>query len=451
MGWTHQEALDMMIMLVKSDPSFYLKPASRAVKAMSLQFVATSTEIQVSDNLLSLLVEQMSGQDIEVSSNASDALISCCRHVGSQLSERAIGCIASSLESAWETKLSEKQAGTTACVRLASALASICCISDLNMIMAMDFGLPFLLLMMNDSTDPLLVMSALEILERISSTFPMHKNRAHWLYSPAVAQPLLVMAGDEEEGPDSLLGGPALRLLSSILKLGRMESSLLESKLVTSFHRVLRKFGELASNEIDRLSLIDAVSSYASASPDALKVVLGDKALLKSWLSLGVAQPKLKSVILHSIAMVIDPPSFRDLQGDIISATCTPTRSLSMKLFAALGECNDFCDASQLVFSLAKSPFVEIRLGTYALLQAVSKSGVGAQLFLTQNGFYEFLVDRNLEPTKEGKEEKIKIVEAILRSDARAVLSDNFVRELEKHLAEGPYYVKSQQWDLATE
>jgi Proteasome non-ATPase 26S subunit len=108
-------------------------------------------------------------------------------------------------------------------------------------------------------------------------------------------------------------------------------------------------------------------------------------------------------------------------------------------------------DATQLVLSLAKSPFVETRLGTYALLEAVAKQGTGAQVLLSHDGFYDFLVSRESERIKEGKEAKFAIVQAIMDSPARGLLADSIVNTLDKILKQGPHYVKAVQEELMTE
>jgi hypothetical protein len=219
------------------------------------------------------------------------------------------------------------------------------------------------------------------------------------------------------------------------------------NELLTGFHHALRNFN--ASGELERLALIGAISSFASASPDALEAILQDSEIRESWLSLSVSQPKLKSAILKSVALVIDPVPETDANGDSIMAT-VPSNESAMKLYSTLGLVNNR-DATQLVLSLAKSPFVEARLGAYALLEAVAKQEVGAQVLLSHEGFYDFLVSRESESIKEGKEAKFAIVQAIMDSPARGLLADNIVNTLDEILKQGPHYVKAVQWELMTE
>jgi hypothetical protein len=212
----------------------------------------------------------------------------------------------------------------------------------------------------------------------------------------------------------------------------------------------LHCFEETSSGENDRLAFIDAVSSWSTASPDALTLVIDDPLLREGWLSLSVSQPKVKSVILYSVATCIDPPPQVDTSGDTVMASNVPSNQLSMRLFDCLGAVNDK-DATDIVLSAADSSFAELRLGAYALLNAVAKRGTGAQVLLSHNSFYEFLVTREKESTKEGKEAKHAIVEAVLCSDARPLLADSIVTTLEKIAQQGPHYVNVSSYELATE
>jgi len=334
-------------------------------------------------------------------------------------------------------------------------------------------------------SDPLMVMSILDLLEKMANTLPMHGKRSKWLCSDSVLDVLLSMAGGGGNGYESaaaggthdpILGGPALRLLSCLCRLAQRDESLFfggnhreeelktetihqqHRQLLVGFHRALHSFDSNLSGELERLAFIDAVSSFAASSPDAMAIVLDDPTLCEGWLSLSVAQPKLKSVILHSVANAIDPPKEMDANGDTVLPWNVPSNQIAMRLFDALGRVNDtggdiHDDATKLVLANATSPMVETRLGSYALLKAIAKRGVGAQVLLSHAGFFEFLTHReiSLETTKEGKEAKHDIVVAILESDAKGLLADDIVKKLEHIERQGPHYVKAVPWELATE
>mmetsp|Transcript_6187 Transcript_6187/g.13926 ORF Transcript_6187/g.13926 Transcript_6187/m.13926 type:complete len:123 (+) Transcript_6187:854-1222(+) len=122
-----------------------------------------------------------------------------------------------------------------------------------------------------------------------------------------------------------------------------------------------------------------------------------------------------------------------------------------MRLYSCLGQTNNGRDATELVIELARSPLVETRLGAYATMAAFAKRGPGAQILMSHGGFYEFLINREAEDTKDGKEAKFAIVESILQCDARGLLADNIVQALEKYQQQGPFYVQAQRYNVMAE
>merc|ERR1712137_123477 len=108
--------------------------------------------------------------------------------------------------------------------------------------------------------------------------------------------------------------------------------------------------------------------------------------------------------------MVLDPTS---ASANDANAANIPSNALSMRLYSSVGVSNNR-DATELVLTQAKSSFPELRLGAYELLRSVAKRGTGAQILLTHGGFYEWLINREGEATKEGREAKFQIVRAVL-------------------------------------
>jgi len=402
---------------------------------------------------------------VESADNAAGTLAAISKHLGPVFAVRCTHSVADAwqdLSRTIEANPEEKRALSTVSIRFASTIVDLACLGDASMDAAVSSGATTLLLdLISDSSDPLMQVSALDLLERMATTIPMHGSRARWLYDRKVLAPLLEFAGgglggESAPAPDPILGGPALRTLSSFCKLVHIpeEASLVgivdDSELLSGFHRALHCFEESASGENDRLAFVDAVSSWSSASPKALALVIDDPILRDGWLSLNVSQPKLKSAIFFSVATCIDPPTQVDSSGDTVMASNIPSNQLSVGLFEALGTVNGK-DATDLVLSAATAPLAEMRLGAYALLEAVAKRGTGAQILLSHDSFYEFLVTREKETTKEGKEAKHDIVMAVLASDARPLLADSIVDTLEKIAKQGPHYVHTQPYELATE
>jgi hypothetical protein len=452
---TQQESMNVLMFLATTEPGMYLKPASRAIKTFILrtqnqsEAEAEVLQVSVSDNLLQLMIAQLSGHDVEVSSNATEAVVACCRRL--PLADRALAALFEAWKASWELKETDKQSATTICIRCANAIVEIWCLDAEGDTASLDS----LVTMMTDSSDPLLQMSTLDLVEKLATTMPMHAARARWLYSSPVLQPLLQMAGANIDEPDPILGAPALRLLSSLAKLSQWDASLFEqggADLLTSFHHALHNFD--TSGEIDRLAMIDAISSFASASPDALELVLDDQIIRERWLLLAVAQPELKAAILYSIARVMNPQQdYHLLNNSNNNNNIAPSNNtLCMKLYATVGQCNGNRDVTEICMSLAQSPVPETRLGAYALLEAVARQSTGAQVLLSHPDFYDFLITRQVvETITEGKEGKYAIVVAVLQSDARGLLADKIVKALTTYVEQGPHYVQTQRWDVAVE
>ncbi|KAI2495585.1 Proteasome non-ATPase 26S subunit [Fragilaria crotonensis] len=472
---THQESITVLMFLATKTnrPETYLKAASRAIKTFiqttTYQYTESVTptgteQFQVSNNLLQLMIAQLSGNDVEVSTNATEAVVACCRRLP-HLSENALVALEDAWKTTWERKDVDKQNATTVCVRCANAIVELWCLPGNHNRPSTSSSLNPLLVMMTDSSDPLLQMSTLDLMEKLATVKPIHPARAQWLYSPSVIQPLLSMAGASDT-PDPFMSGPALRLLSCLAKLCHYlqdvnhdhaaatdSATAATDLLLTPFHHILQTF-DLSGGEIDRLAFIDAVSSLASASSKALELVLGDPILLERWLSLAVAQPKLKAVVLLSLARVIYPPMEEPQQqqqyGDA-SIHNVPNTALAIQLYLALGRMNGNRNVTDLLLHLARSPVIESRLGAYAVFEAVAKHGaVGSQVLLSHADFYDLLISRQHDSTMEGKEAKYAIVVAIVNSNVRTLLADNIVKTLDTYVAQGPHYVPTQRWDVMT-
>jgi Proteasome non-ATPase 26S subunit len=449
------EALSLVGCLVSLDASTYLKPVSRKVKHEALIRASSEKPMMLSVQLLSVIVSQLNGNDVEVSSNATEALLACCRKLGPSISDPAIELLLNTWNEAWNNMAQNKVLSSTVCVRCASAMVDLAALHDNIMQSVQSKGAAALLLqMVSYELDPLLQMTCLDLLERMATIQPMHHNRSQWLCSEPVLEPLLTMAGAHDgEDPDPILGGPALRVLATICRLGQQDSSLFSlggKEALLGFHRALHNFQ--GTGELDRLAIIDAISSFASASPDALELVLSDPVTRDGWLSLSVAQPKLKAAILTSIAMVIDPLTTQDGHTESAAAANVPSSNMAMKLFAMVGQGNNNSgDSTEVVLQIAKSPIPETRLGAYNLMRAVANTQSGSQVLLAHPGFYEFLLTREGETTKEGREGKYAVVQAVMNSPVKGLLAEDIVAKLDRILKEGPHYVPPIRPDLVVE
>jgi len=500
---------------------------SEAERRLRLSSSTTSDDdTEVSDSALDAIVGQLQSPLGEVATNATQALLALCNGAMGVAASITGKRIISALTSSWKTIHSSSSEDTTTnhhlstvTVRYGSLLVSILTSSgtvvaddddeDLMQVAIQQSSLDLLLLdVVSSDDDPLLQMSILDQIERFATTgvAKMGVLRREWLTSSKVVNLLLRLAGgaddDDDDGqvggadgssmdedmamdsamPHPILGGSALRILSSICKLisnhfpiatpsSSSSSSSSECMLLTGFHRALRTFARNANGEVDRIALVDAISSFASVSEYALTSVLEEEekrmgcgeeegvVLRERWLDVGsMPQSKLKALVLCSIARVMDPSSLEEANshgnGDGRQQHYIPSSKMSLQLFQYFGHVNTNGNTSpeQLLLNFSKSPFVEVRLGAYELMRAfVSKVKTGATILLSQEGFLEFLLSGEGEPVKEGKEARFAIVQAVLKSGTRQLLAENIVKDLERVVSDGPYYVKSVNWQLATE
>ena len=193
------EALSVLGFLVSSDPSKYLKPASRAVRDEALALAKDARPMRVSSELMATLVSQLSSPDVQVSTNAAEAIVACCRKLGpAEFGEPVLRSIAEAWRGAWNAvgDPTKRSVASTVAVRCASAIVDVVCIDDAMMRAASAAGdISLILTMLTDESDPLLETSTLDLIERLATAHPMHHERARWLVSNDIVIPLLQMCG----------------------------------------------------------------------------------------------------------------------------------------------------------------------------------------------------------------------------------------------------------------
>lgn len=113
----------------------------------------------------------------------------------------------------------------------------------------------------------------------------------------------------------------------------------------------------------------------------------------------------------------------------------------------------------QRLMSSLKVPFMEQRTAIFHLMNALARHVYGVQSLLASPMFVDFLIDRNTETTKQGKEWKYVIAQTLWETthpkdnnaDAKVLDTKNQTRIL-KFLKEGPFFVASEAAvDIATE
>jgi hypothetical protein len=156
----------------------------------------------------------------------------------------------------------------------------------------------------------------------------------------------------------------------------------------------------------------------------------------------------------------------RSISIDTSNSDVRPNDAIVIQLFHAFSTANNREDSTELLLTSAKSPFVEVRLGAYSVLQALVMRGVCIRLLLLyndgtssgsgtcQSSFLEWLLRKENESTSEGKQAKYQIVDALLSCNAgiiRGLIPEKALCELEVWKEKGPHYAKTIPWDMATE
>lgn len=435
--FSSQMALELLHALVLSNPKRYLVPASQSVASEALRRSTNDEPLQVVPEVQESILQQTLSSNLVVSECATQTIVSCCKKLDASFTKTILDWFLEKWQLYRAVVDDNKIEASTVCVRCATAIVELAVLEDVSFRLAVPC-LNLLLTCIREGDDPLLQISYLDLLEKIVAGQPMHAARQEWLQQDVVLSLVLGLAGGTSADPDPFLGGSALRIVAALCQYSMKDQHL------EQFHRALHNFG---TSELDRLATLDAISSFAQSSSKALELVLSDPVTTESWLSLKVAQPKLKASILISVARVLDPLPVKDANGDTVSVS-QPSNELGIKLFASLGTTNG-PEATELTLKLAKSPVIETRLAAYELLVAVAKLRTGGQLLFTNGDFYEFLMDRERETTKAGREGKYHIVAAILESPVKGLLADEVVKRLEVYVSQGPHFVHPARWEVA--
>lgn len=156
-----------------------------------------------------------------------------------------------------------------------------------------------------------------------------------------------------------------------------------------------------------------------------LHLLLQHRSLCKLWLQLaGSTKLPVKTNCFHSIARILSEPTRVNKAPDQVPAENSGIWGLHERLFSSIGvECRNQATMPFLINAL-RQPFEELRTAIFSLLRAVAvqNNEWGMRTLQSYGGLFEFLMDRTTEPTKETREWKFAIVDAIVASPFQAKL-----------------------------
>jgi 26S proteasome non-ATPase regulatory subunit 5 len=143
------------------------------------------------------------------------------------------------------------------------------------------------------------------------------------------------------------------------------------------------------------------------------------------WLQFGTsAKMPVKANCFHSLARVIGAPTRLSKQPEQVPEENASVWSMCERLFNSLGvECAQQ-PTMNLLMNALKQPFEELRTSVFHVLRsaATQNNPWGIRALLSYGGFFEFLMDRSTEPTKETREWKFAVLDAVLASPFRSQL-----------------------------
>ena len=131
----------------------------------------------------------------------------------------------------------------------------------------------------------------------------------------------------------------------------------------------------------------------------------------------------------------------------MLSLACTQTEHQTTELLALTERwfISSTSDAFPCVWTVAQQPFPDLRLPAFHLLETVAALPWGQRVMNTTPGFKEYVLDRSTEHSKEGKERKFELVQALAVSPTSVeILGQPYVVHLREYVNQGPFYVAAQ-------
>lgn len=156
-----------------------------------------------------------------------------------------------------------------------------------------------------------------------------------------------------------------------------------------------------------------------------LHLLLQHRSICQMWLQFGSSTKiPVKANCFHSLARVLSAHTRLTKQPDQVPEMNAGVWSMCERLFNSLGvECAQQSTMTLLMNTL-KQPFEELRTSVFHVLRSVAaqNSSWGMRALLSYGGFFEFLMDRTTEPTKETREWKFAVLDAVLASPFQSQL-----------------------------
>ncbi|KAF1324598.1 Heat repeat domain containing protein, partial [Globisporangium splendens] len=360
----------------------------------------TLEQVSVVANPLAIdeLCNVIADEDAEVASKASNVLELFARFPEGEFFRSVLDSLKTKAQSRYCDDLlfdSDIEENSVEYMRYLEVIARICQQSDARMEHAIGNGAVHL------SDDPLFLMNVVDLIPNLCNT----RLGIQYIFQSGALQSLLNMS------EDPFVGGSAIRLIGEVsaiaAKLNVQSWNWSDPVLSKAFLETIENKIQ-DSDSLQQIAAMDALAAFGSSS---------DK------------------------ARILGAPTRLTQESEDTPAENAGIWALHERLFNSLGlECRNQSTLLYLM-EVLRQPFEELRSAIFALLRAVAAQNNewGMRALLSYGGFFEFLMDRSTEPTKEAREWKFAVADAVMASPFQSKLDAVTLEKLRAHMRKGPY------------
>nr|CCA16303.1 conserved hypothetical protein [Albugo laibachii Nc14] len=318
-------------------------------------------------------------------------------------------------------------------MRYLETIAHLCSTEKMSQYVASSGAMKYILGYL-ESSDSLLILNIMEVLPKLCQT----KAGLQFISDSDTLRKLLAMADDPLFGTETLrfIGEMSTKVAELNVKGWNWGDPVLTQAF---FDKVKDKIQD--PDEIQQIAAMDAIAAFAASSHKELQVLIQHE-IYSEYLQLASSlKMPLKVSCLHGLKKVLAEPTRLKREGRDILEKDAEIWALNQTIYQAIGRASRSNSTTEYLMSFLKQPFEELRIAVYGLLQAVAAQNAewGIQTILSYGGFFEYILDRNTEPTKECREWKFAVADAILASPFSNLLDPIILFKLKEHLRKGPY------------
>lgn len=379
--------------------------------------------------VLKQVCNAVADKDIEVAAKASTVLSMFSSFPGISLYPAVLDTLKAKAQS------SEITENSIEFMRYLETIAKICAQKDEHMKYGILTGAIDLILNCLKSDDPLFLMNVVDLVPTVCQT----KLGVEHVFQSGTLNTLLALT------EDPFVGGNAIRLVGEVSATAtnfNIESwCWSDARLSKAFLETVESKLQ-SSDSLQQIAAMDALAAFASSSDKELQLLLQHRNICHLWLQLGnSAKLPVKSNCYHSLARILGMHTRLFKLPEQVLEENAGVWSMCEQLFDSVGvECAQQTTMSLLITSL-KQPFQELRTSVFHVLRSVAAQNNpwGMRALLSYGGFFEFLMDRTTEPTKETREWKFAVLDAVLASPFVSLLDTSLLKKLQASLRQGPY------------